>query len=84
MVLRDSKGCEPGGPSDFKALRELIEARLCTGTRTAGSRIFETGNEKLLQYATKRKVRFQPLVFDHDTTRAAATTMATKAAAAIQ
>jgi len=73
FVLHDSKGFEPGDLSNFEIVRKFVEDRskkehlkdrihglwLCTETPTAGGRVFETGDEKLLQFAHENKV---PLV----------------------
>ncbi|KAH9025541.1 hypothetical protein EDB85DRAFT_2277262 [Lactarius pseudohatsudake] len=69
VVLHDSKGFEPGDLSNFETVREFVRARqklslnerihglwLCTETPTAGGRVFETGDEKLLQFAHKDQV----------------------------
>ncbi|KAH8977265.1 hypothetical protein EDB92DRAFT_1891264 [Lactarius akahatsu] len=71
FVLHDSKGFEPGDLSNFDTVREFIKQRsrpelplgerihglwLCTETPTAGGRVFETGDEKLLQFAHKDQV----------------------------
>ncbi|KAI9463259.1 hypothetical protein BJY52DRAFT_74397 [Lactarius psammicola] len=71
FVLHDSKGFEPGDLSNFETVRKFIQQRsrpevplserihglwLCTETPTAGGRIFETGDEKLLQFAYKNQV----------------------------
>ncbi|KAH9058928.1 hypothetical protein EDB83DRAFT_2675655 [Lactarius deliciosus] len=71
FVLHDSKGFEPGDLSNFDTVREFIRQRsgpevplgerihglwLCTETPTAGGRVFETGDEKLLQFAHKDQV----------------------------
>ncbi|KAH9015929.1 hypothetical protein EDB85DRAFT_1898472 [Lactarius pseudohatsudake] len=70
VVLHDSKGFEPGDLSNFETVREFVRARqklslnerihglwLCTETPTAGGRVFETGDEKLLQFAHKDQGR---------------------------
>ncbi|KAH9022715.1 hypothetical protein EDB84DRAFT_1678396 [Lactarius hengduanensis] len=71
FVLHDSKGFEPGDLSNFDTVREFIRQRsrpelplgerihglwLCTETPTAGGRVFDTGDEKLLQFAHKDQV----------------------------
>ncbi|KAH9168574.1 hypothetical protein EDB89DRAFT_2231792 [Lactarius sanguifluus] len=71
FVLHDSKGFEPGDLSNFETVRKFIRQRsgpevplgerihglwLCTETPTAGGRVFETGDEKLLQFAHKDQV----------------------------
>ncbi|KAH8986799.1 hypothetical protein EDB86DRAFT_3245998 [Lactarius hatsudake] len=71
FFLHDSKGFEPGDLSNFDTVREFIRQRsgpevplgerihglwLCTETPTAGGRVFETGDEKLLQFAHKDQV----------------------------
>jgi len=90
FVLHDSKGYEPGDPSNFETLHGFIQqrsepglplrerihglwyakfssklpilfftaVRLCTETPTAGSRIFEMGDERLLRYADEMKGAF--------------------------
>jgi len=73
FVLHDSKGFEPGDLKNFKTVskfvndrskKELLEDRihglwLCTATPTAGGRVFETGDEKLLKFAHENEL---PLV----------------------
>jgi hypothetical protein len=74
FVLHDSQGFEPGDLSNFETVSKFVQERsgpelplcerihglwLCTETPTAGGRIFETGDEKLLQFAHKYQV---PLV----------------------
>ncbi|KIJ94960.1 hypothetical protein K443DRAFT_341282 [Laccaria amethystina LaAM-08-1] len=73
FVLHDSKGFEPGDTSAFNTVNEFILRRcdreelkdrihaiwLCTETPTAGSRVFESGDEKLVQLAHKKAI---PLV----------------------
>ncbi|KAI9432389.1 hypothetical protein H4582DRAFT_2131814 [Lactarius indigo] len=71
FVLHDSKGFEPGDLSNFETVRKFVQQRsrqqlplgerihglwLCTETPTAGGRVFETGDEKLLQFAHKDQV----------------------------
>ncbi|KAH9022713.1 hypothetical protein EDB84DRAFT_490480 [Lactarius hengduanensis] len=71
FVLHDSKGFEPGDLTNFDTVREFIRQGsrpelplgkrihglwLCTETPTAGGRVFETGDEKLLQFAHKDQV----------------------------
>ncbi|KAI9433136.1 hypothetical protein H4582DRAFT_1006362 [Lactarius indigo] len=71
FVLHDSKGFEPGDLSNFETVRKFVQQRsrqqlplgerihglwLCTVTPTAGGRVFETGDEKLLQFAHKDQV----------------------------
>ncbi|KAH9054706.1 hypothetical protein EDB87DRAFT_1825086 [Lactarius vividus] len=71
FVLHDSKGFEPGDLSNFETVRKFIRQRsgpevplgerihglwLCTETPTAGGRVFETVDEKLLQFAHKEQV----------------------------
>ncbi|KAF5346881.1 hypothetical protein D9756_010595 [Leucocoprinus leucothites] len=68
FVLHDSKGFEPGDLTNFETVREFIEQRsnqglplkdrihglwLCTETPTAGGRVFEVGDDKLLELAQK-------------------------------
>ncbi|KAF5346833.1 hypothetical protein D9756_010587 [Leucocoprinus leucothites] len=68
FVLHDSKGFEPGDLTNFETVREFIEQRsnqglplrdrihglwLCTETSTAGGRVFEVGDDKLLELAQK-------------------------------
>ncbi|KAF5354021.1 hypothetical protein D9756_006945 [Leucocoprinus leucothites] len=68
FVLHDSKGFEPGEITNFDIVREFIEQRsqqglplrdrihglwLCTKTPAAGGRVFEIGDEKLLEFAYK-------------------------------
>ncbi|KAF8257547.1 hypothetical protein EI94DRAFT_1757749 [Lactarius quietus] len=73
FVLHDSKGFEPGQLENFDIVRRFVEERsekpllkdrvhgiwLCVDTPTAGGRVFETGDEKLLQFAQDKDV---PLV----------------------
>jgi len=64
FVLHDSKGFEPGDVTTFEIVRRFIVERskeelelkerihalwLCTQTPTAGGRVLEAGDEKLLQ-----------------------------------
>ncbi|KAH8979492.1 hypothetical protein EDB86DRAFT_3248366 [Lactarius hatsudake] len=71
FVLHDSKGFEPGDLTNFETVREFIRQRsgpevplderihglwLCIKTPTVGVRVFETGDEKLLQIAHKDQV----------------------------
>ncbi|KAI9447824.1 hypothetical protein H4582DRAFT_2068411 [Lactarius indigo] len=71
FVLHDSKGFEPGDLINFETVCEFIQQRsrqelplserihglwLCTETPTAGSRVFEKGDEELLLFAHNRKV----------------------------
>ncbi|KAI0246579.1 hypothetical protein BJV78DRAFT_1286286 [Lactifluus subvellereus] len=65
FVLHDSKGFETGDLATFETVRQFIVGRsneelelkeqlhalwLCTETPTAGGRVFEAGDEKLLQF----------------------------------
>ncbi|KXN83934.1 hypothetical protein AN958_00798 [Leucoagaricus sp. SymC.cos] len=72
FVLHDSEGFEPGDNSAFNTVEDFISRstqelsvfrayrpRLCTETPTAGGRVLETGDEKLVQLAHKRAI---PLV----------------------
>jgi len=74
LVLHDSKGFEPGDTTTFDIVSDFIKERrkgglslkdqlhavwLCTETPRAGGRVFETGDEKLLQLARDTKT---PLV----------------------
>jgi len=73
FVLHDSKGFEPGQLENFEIVRKFVEERskkpllkdrihgiwLCVGTPTAGGRVFETGDEKLLEFVYDKGV---PLV----------------------
>ncbi|KAF8257001.1 hypothetical protein EI94DRAFT_1709805 [Lactarius quietus] len=73
FVLHDSKGFEPGDLENFKTVSNFIKDRLkkpllkdrihgiwlCVETPTAGGRVFETGDEKLLELAHEKDV---PLV----------------------
>ncbi|PPQ80109.1 hypothetical protein CVT25_001477 [Psilocybe cyanescens] len=71
FVLHDSKGFEPGDVANFKTVHDFIERRsrwelplkdrihgvwLCTETPTAGGRIFEAGDERLLKLAHKNQI----------------------------
>ncbi|KAH9058916.1 hypothetical protein EDB83DRAFT_1011096 [Lactarius deliciosus] len=71
FVLHDSQGFEPGDLSNFETVRKFVQERsrqelslserihglwLCTETPTAGGRVFETGDEKLLQFAHRNQV----------------------------
>ncbi|KAH9172534.1 hypothetical protein EDB89DRAFT_888122 [Lactarius sanguifluus] len=71
FVLHDSKGFEPGDLSNFERVRKFIQQRtrpelplserihvvwLCTETPTAGGRVFESGDEKLLQFVHNNQV----------------------------
>ncbi|KAN0129083.1 hypothetical protein V8E53_013079 [Lactarius tabidus] len=76
FVLHDSKGFEPGDLSNFDIVRKFVEDRskkhllkdrihalwLCTETPTAGGRVFETGDERLLQFAHKNNGTFSIFV----------------------
>ncbi|KAH9033826.1 hypothetical protein EDB85DRAFT_1890099 [Lactarius pseudohatsudake] len=79
FVLHDSQGFEPGDLSNFETVRQFIRQRsgpevplgerihalwLCTETPTACGRVFETGDEKLLQFAHKDQVPIV-IVFTH-------------------
>ncbi|KAF8258804.1 hypothetical protein EI94DRAFT_1834787 [Lactarius quietus] len=73
FVLHDSKGFESGDHGNFDTVRSFVEERLqkpllkdrihgiwlCVETPTAGGRVFETGDEKLLEFAHEKGV---PLV----------------------
>ncbi|KAF8258741.1 hypothetical protein EI94DRAFT_1814686 [Lactarius quietus] len=73
FVLHDSKGFEPGDLENFKTVSNFIKDRLqkpllkdrihgiwlCVDTPTAGGRVFETGDEKLLEFVHEKGV---PLV----------------------
>ncbi|KAH9045199.1 hypothetical protein EDB85DRAFT_2270248 [Lactarius pseudohatsudake] len=71
FVLHDSKGFEPGDLTNFEIVREFVQQRsrqelplserihglwLCTETPTAGGRVFEKGDEELLQFAHQKQV----------------------------
>jgi len=70
FVLHDSKGFEPGDNANFDVVSRFIEERcrledlkdrlhaiwLCTKTPTAGGRVFEIGDEKLLELAHNKGV----------------------------
>ncbi|KAH9076954.1 hypothetical protein EDB83DRAFT_2671669 [Lactarius deliciosus] len=71
FVLHDSKGFEPGDLTNFEIVRKFVQQRsrqelplserihglwLCTETPTAGGRVFEKGDEELLQFAHEKQV----------------------------
>ncbi|KAI9445970.1 hypothetical protein H4582DRAFT_2052101 [Lactarius indigo] len=71
FVLHDSKGFEPGDSSNYETVRTFIEQGsqphlplkdrihglwLCVDTPTAGGRVFERGEEYLLEFAHKIKI----------------------------
>jgi len=80
FVLHDSKGFEPGDISNFEIVRKFVEDRskkqllkerihglwLCAETPTAGGCVFETGDEKLLQFAHENRVPLVLVFTQHD------------------
>ncbi|KAH9956385.1 hypothetical protein BGW80DRAFT_1388173 [Lactifluus volemus] len=71
FVLHDSKGFEPGDVNNFETVRQFIQQRsqqelplkdrihglwLCTKTPVAGGRVFEVGDEKLLELSHKTQI----------------------------
>jgi len=73
FVLHDSKGFEPGDLESFNTVRKFVEGRSqkpflkdrihgiwhCVEATPAGGRVFETGDERLLEFAHEKGV---PLV----------------------
>ncbi|KAN0126342.1 hypothetical protein V8E53_015131 [Lactarius tabidus] len=80
FVLHDSKGFEPGDLSNFDIVFKFVEDRskkhllkdrihalwFCTETPTTGGRVFETGDEKLLQFAHENKVPLMLVFTQYD------------------
>jgi len=77
FILHDSNGFEPGDLVNFEIVREFVLRRsspgtppedrvhgiwLCTETPPAGGRVFEKGDELLVEFAAKIQGTFRPSV----------------------